>query len=114
LLSRLPEGLCALQELDVSYCQALAEDWLPACSAAHVRRLSVAATSIRRLPEGLCALHALDVTSCTALAEDWLPASIAAGMRTLRAQFTNLAHLRQGLPAHVQLTSDRFRAVARL
>jgi hypothetical protein len=60
LLQRLPGGVCALEELDVSWCGRLAEDWLPACTAAHVRILRACDTNLTRLPTGLLALTELD------------------------------------------------------
>jgi hypothetical protein len=56
LLKRLPEGLCALQDLSIAGCSALAEDWLPLCSAAMVHTLRADNSNLTRLPQGLTAL----------------------------------------------------------
>jgi hypothetical protein len=79
-----PEGLSALQDLDVSDCH-LAFYWLPASSASGLQILDVSYTWMQRLPDTLLALEEVDVSRCRILASDWLPARIAAGVRKVFA-----------------------------
>jgi Leucine-rich repeat (LRR) protein len=71
LLHRLPEGLCALQELDVSGCRELADDWLPPCSAAHVCSLIADNSNLASLPPGLSALTKLSSEGCPELQAEY-------------------------------------------
>jgi hypothetical protein len=104
-MHRLPDGLCALEELEVTGCRALAEDWLPACSAARLRALHARHYTLTQLPRGLHALEELNVQACRALlAEDWLPSCSAARLRTLNIDYCRLTRLPPGLHALAQLS----------
>jgi hypothetical protein len=67
LLQRIPAGLCALRELRIMGCTALADDWRPDCSAAHVLTLDAGGSNLTRLPDGLVALTKLTCKDSLAL-----------------------------------------------
>lgn len=97
-LAVLPQGLTALQWLDVGECCNLAPNWLPASSAAALRTLHLADSNAERVPEGMRALEVISVRGCACLSDDgWLPGSSAAAVHTLRMQWSTLRRVPEGM-----------------
>ncbi|CAG9464114.1 unnamed protein product [Pedinophyceae sp. YPF-701] len=100
-LRRVPPGLTSLEELDVSWCGNLAggDHWLPASSAAKLKKLSASCTNVTRFPPDMACLEELHAPGING--EEWLPESSARSIRVLRMDELN--KLPRGLDALEEL-----------
>jgi hypothetical protein len=96
----------ALETFDITVGTPLRPDWLPACTRASLRYLSVAYAALTSFPEGLVALQELHVTGCDALEGNWLPACSAAHVHTLGGMRLPLTRLPPGLHVLTRLECD--------
>lgn len=92
-----PPGMSALKEVSLEDCR-LPALWLPASSAASVRTLHLAGSTLQRIPVGMTSLQEVDVGVCRDLAADgWLPSSSAASVRMLTISSSSVRRLPKGM-----------------
>lgn len=96
----LPEGMDALESIDISSCHNVASHWLPESSAAHVHTLIASHSNLSCVPPGMTSPQELNMGSCK-LAEGhlWLPASSAACVSQLLMQSSTMQRVPPELTA---------------
>ncbi|CAG9464999.1 unnamed protein product [Pedinophyceae sp. YPF-701] len=99
----LPAGLVALEELIISDCTCLYDDWdasLTESCRRKLRKLAASDSNIKRVPAGLTSLEEVELAHCKELEDyDWIDASSRAKVRTINAKASRIKRIPSGLKA---------------